>query len=59
MYAKTKQNIISDKAMGDRRKVDLNSDNTSEGRVYNLKGQRVERPQHGLYIIGGKKVVLK
>ena len=26
---------------------------------YNLQGQRVEHPQHGIYIHNGKKVVLK
>ena len=30
-----------------------------DGAVYNLRGQRVEKPQHGLYIVNGKKVVLK
>ncbi len=28
-------------------------------KVYNLKGQHVTQPQKGLYIIGGKKVVVK
>ena len=31
---------------------------TVEG-IFNLRGQRVENPTKGLYIIGGKKVVLK
>ena len=26
---------------------------------YNLQGQRVERPQKGVYIHGGKKVIIK
>ena len=26
---------------------------------YNLQGQRVENPQHGVFIHNGKKVVLK
>lgn len=30
-----------------------------KGVVYNLNGQRVAAPQRGLYIVGGKKVVLK
>lgn len=29
------------------------------GEVYNLKGQRVAQPSKGLYIVNGKKVVLK
>ena len=27
--------------------------------VYNLQGQRVDQPRHGLYIINGKKVIVK
>ena len=27
--------------------------------VYNLQGQRVSQPKHGLYIINGKKVIVK
>ena len=34
-------------------------DATQDGAVYNLRGQRVETPQRGLYIVNGKKVVLK
>ena len=30
-----------------------------DGAVYNLRGQRVEHPTKGLYIINGKKVVIK
>ena len=30
-----------------------------EGVVYNLRGQRVAQPQKGLYIVNGKKVVIK
>ena len=30
-----------------------------EGTVYNLNGQKVEKPARGLYIINGKKVVIK
>ena len=30
-----------------------------EGQVYNLKGQRVAQPTKGLYIVNGKKVILK
>lgn len=30
-----------------------------DGPVYNLGGQRVNKPQHGLYIQNGKKVVIK
>ena len=31
----------------------------AQAEVYNLRGQRVAQPQRGLYIIGGKKVVMK
>jgi phage gp45-like len=30
-----------------------------EGVVYNLRGQRVAQPAKGLYIVNGKKVVIK
>lgn len=29
------------------------------GEIYNLSGQRVAQPQKGLYIVGGKKVMMK
>ena len=31
----------------------------ADGAVYNLQGQRVEKAQKGLYIVGGKKMILK
>ena len=30
-----------------------------EGVVYNLRGQRVAQPTKGLYIVNGKKVIIK
>lgn len=30
-----------------------------QGKVYNLQGQRVEKATKGLYIVGGKKIVVK
>lgn len=30
-----------------------------QGQVYDLAGRRVSQPRHGLYIVGGKKVVVK
>ena len=30
-----------------------------EGTVYNLAGQRVAQPTKGLYIVNGKKVMMK
>ena len=32
---------------------------SDDGTVYNLSGQRVARPQHGIYIVNGKKMILK
>ena len=32
---------------------------TVNGEYYNLRGQRVAVPQKGLYIVNGKKVVIK
>ena len=36
-----------------------NDERSLDGAVYNLRGQRVEHPTKGLYIINGKKVVIK
>ena len=33
--------------------------NTDNGEYYNLKGQRVATPQKGLYIVNGKKMLMK
>ena len=32
---------------------------TVNGEYYNLRGQRVAQPTKGLYIVNGKKVVIK
>ena len=38
----------------------LQSDEQSlDGAIYNLRGQRVEHPTKGIYIINGKKVIIK
>ena len=39
--------------------IDAASSNEANGAYYNLQGQRVEKPQHGVYIHNGKKVVIK
>ena len=52
------------------RSIDINIDGTTsinnairelpnDGKYYNLKGQRVEKPSKGVYILNGKKVVVK
>ena len=38
---------------------DVKASLTSDEVIYNLRGQRVEKPNKGLYIINGKKVILK
>ena len=38
---------------------EVNESETSQGRVYNLAGQRVSKPTQGLYIVNGKKVIIK
>ena len=35
------------------------ADAISDGNVYNLNGQKVQKAQKGLYIVNGKKIVLK
>ncbi|MBQ7663155.1 MAG: chitobiase/beta-hexosaminidase C-terminal domain-containing protein [Prevotella sp.] len=37
----------------------VKSENKLDGTIYNLNGQKVEKAQKGLYIINGKKVVVK
>ena len=37
----------------------IEAETTNDGVIYNLRGQRVENPTKGLYIINGKKVVIK
>ena len=32
---------------------------TADNAWYNLNGQRIEKPQHGIYIRGGKKIVVR
>lgn len=33
--------------------------NLEEGAVYNLAGQRVSQPKKGMYIVNGKKIIIK
>lgn len=37
----------------------ISVDDRSSGVTYNLKGQRVSSPKHGLYIVNGKKRYIK
>ena len=37
--------------------VNVNNSNKNEDAIYNLRGQKVQQAQKGLYIINGKKVV--
>lgn len=37
----------------------FNETNTKANAYYDLSGRRVMRPQHGLYIVNGKKVIIK
>ena len=37
----------------------MKSSNETRGEVYNLQGQRVVKAQKGLYIVNGKKVIMK
>jgi len=38
---------------------DNNSNPNLDGTIYNLQGQKVDHPTRGIYIINGKKVVIK
>ena len=50
-----------DDGFGDVTYIDMPHVNGSaaDGKCYNLQGQRVEQPTKGLYIVNGKKVVIK
>ena len=37
----------------------IGADELNDDKAYNLGGQRVHNPKKGLYIINGKKVVIK
>jgi hypothetical protein len=37
----------------------IGADELNDDKAYNLSGQRVQNPKKGLYIINGKKVVMK
>ena len=54
-------NIVfaDDMTTGIREKVTVNSEKFATAPVYNLNGQRVSQPTRGLYIVNGKKVVVK
>ena len=41
----------------DIKTAELNGD--MENMIYNLQGQKVENPEHGIYIIKGKKTYIK
>ena len=41
------------------RSIDNGKQSVKNGAFYDLSGRRVENPQHGLYIVNGKKVVIK
>lgn len=38
---------------------DILMDNKGDGRYYDLQGRQVENPTHGLYIVNGRKVLVK
>ncbi|WP_028896397.1 hypothetical protein [Prevotella sp. HUN102] len=39
--------------------IERTNDSSKPEIVYNLNGQRVDNPQHGIYIVNGKKVIFK
>lgn len=51
--------LIDDDLEATSLKSSVVSRDESDGRFYNLNGQRVSRPSKGIYIVKGKKVVLK
>ena len=51
--------VIDGETTGISEKVIVNSEKLATAPVYNLAGQRVAQPTKGLYIVNGRKVVLK
>ena len=39
--------------------ADITADRQGDNRIFNLAGQQVEKAQKGLYIVGGKKIMVK
>ncbi len=48
-----------EKAFAETGIVNVNSNNTVEGAIYNLRGQQVKNAQKGIFIQNGKKIVVK
>lgn len=51
--------VFNDETTGVSEKVKVNSEEFATAQYYNLSGQRVALPTKGLYIVNGKKVVVK
>ena len=51
--------IIDSETTGIGEKLNVNSNNAVSTTYYNLNGQRVSQPTKGLYIVNGKKVIIK
>ena len=52
--------IVFDEEGGEATGIDnVATEKAERTGVYNLAGQRVAKPQHGIYIVNGKKVVIK
>lgn len=51
--------IIDSETTGIGEKLNVNSNNAVSATYYNLNGQRVSQPTKGLYIVNGKKVIIK
>ena len=45
--------------ISDATRLKSNDESIKNGEVYNLNGQRVATPSNGLYIVDGKKVIIK
>ena len=52
--------IVFDEEGGEATGIDnVTTEKAERTGVYNMAGQRVAKPQHGIYIVNGKKVVIK
>ena len=55
----TSLGIGSDTGTTDIQTLDVERGKTNDRTIYNMNGQRVAQPTKGLYIVNGKKVVIK
>ena len=51
--------VADDETTGISEALPLNDNGEKNDNVYDLQGRRVTKPTRGLYIVNGKKIVIK